>query len=90
VDADAELDTLFWRQASIALDHRPLDFNRAVDRVDDASEFDNASVAGTLHNLAVMHGDSQVDQVAPKGANSSENSIRVRSRKSGVGDDIGH
>jgi hypothetical protein len=37
-----------------------------------------------------MHGDYGVDQVAPKRAEPSENSILVRAGKQGVADDIGH
>ena len=38
----AKFDALVGRDPSVALDHRPLDFNGAVHCVDDAAELDNA------------------------------------------------
>jgi hypothetical protein len=90
MDADPKFDALVWRDLGVALDHRPLDFNGAVHRVDNATEFDDAAVAGPLDDPAMMHGDGRIDQVAPKGAEPSENSILVRASKPGVADDIGH
>ena len=40
MDADAELDAALGRQARIAFDHAVLHFDRAANRVDDATEFD--------------------------------------------------
>ena len=65
MDADPKFDALVRRDPSVALDHRPLDFNGAVHRVDDAAELDNRAVAGALDDAAVMDGDGRVDQVAP-------------------------
>ena len=42
MDADPKFDALVRRDPSVALDHRPLDFNGAVHRVDDAAELDDA------------------------------------------------
>jgi hypothetical protein len=44
VDADAKLNALVGRDLGVALDHCPLDFDGAVNRVDDAAELDDASV----------------------------------------------
>jgi hypothetical protein len=44
MDADTKLDALVGRDLGVALDHRPLDFNGAVHRVDDATEFDDAAI----------------------------------------------
>jgi hypothetical protein len=42
MNADAEFDALVWRDLGVALDHRPLNFDGAVHRVDDAAEFNDA------------------------------------------------
>ena len=64
MDADTEFDALVGPDLRVALDHRPLDFNGAIHRVDDAPELDNCAVAGALDDPAVMHGDGWIDQVA--------------------------
>ena len=48
MDADPKFDALLGRDPSVALDHRPLDFDGAVHCVDDAAELDDAAVAGAL------------------------------------------
>ena len=45
MNADPELNAALGRQARIALDHRSLDFNGAVHRVDDTPELDNRRCA---------------------------------------------
>lgn len=79
--ANAKCDALVGRDFGVALDHRSLDFNGTVHRVDDAAELDYGAVAGALDDPTMMHGDSRIGQVAPKGAEPSENSILVRPRK---------
>jgi hypothetical protein len=81
VDADAILNALFWRQASIAFGYAALDFDGAAHRVHYAPKLDDAAVARSLDDAAVMHGDGRVDQIAAKGAEPSENSIFVRASK---------
>src|SRR5215469_11931022 len=83
MNADAEFDALVWRDLGVALDHRPLDFDGAVHRVDDAAEFNDAAVASALDDAAMMHGDGWVDQVAPKGPKPCEDAIFVRASKAG-------
>jgi hypothetical protein len=90
MNADAEFDALIGRDLGVALDHRPLDFDRAVHRVDDTTEFNDAAVASALDDAAVMHRDGRVDQVASKGPKPCENAIFVRTSKAGVADDVGH
>ncbi len=64
MDADPEFDSPVLRHAGVALDEAVLHLDRAADRVHDAAELDNASIAGALHDTAVMGGDSRVDEVA--------------------------
>ena len=64
MDANAELDAAFRRQASVTLDHAGLDFDGAADRVHHAAELDNAALPGALDDAAVVERDGWVDQVA--------------------------
>ena len=59
MDADPKFDALVRRDLSVALDHRPLDFNGAVHCVDDTAELDDAAVAGALDDAPVVHGDGR-------------------------------
>ena len=85
-----KFDALVRRDLSVALDHRPLDFDGTVNSVDHAAELDDRAVAGALDDAPVMHCDGRVDQVAAKGPKASEDSIFIRTRKPRVTDDVGH
>ena len=74
----------------VALDHRPLHFDRAVHGVDDAAELDNCAVAGALDDASVMHGDRRVDQVAAQRPQPRQNPVLVGSGEPRIADDIGH
>ena len=64
---------------SVALAHRPLDFNGAVHRVDDTPELDNCAIAGALDDPSVVHGDDRVDQVAAQRPEPRQNPVLVGS-----------
>ena len=81
MDADPKFDALVGRDLSVALDHRPLDFNGEVHRIDDAAELDDAAIAGALDDPAVVHGDDRVDQVAAERPEPGENPVLVGSGK---------
>src|ERR1700722_12878004 len=57
MDADPKFDALVRRDPSVALDHRPLDFNGAVHCVDDAAELDDAAVARALDDAPMVDRD---------------------------------
>jgi hypothetical protein len=57
-------------------------------RVDHAAELDNCAVAGALDDAPVMHGEDRIDQIAPKGAESSEDTFLVYARKPRIADDV--
>ena len=90
MDADPKFDALVGRDLSVALDHRPLDFNGAVHRVDDTPELDNCAVAGALDDAAVVHGDGRIDQVAAERPQPRQNPVLVGSGKPRIADDVGH
>jgi len=64
MNTDAKLDATFGRQACVALDHAGLHLDRTADRIDDAAELDESSVAGALHHAPIVHGDGGIDQIA--------------------------
>ena len=86
----AKFDALVGRDPSVALDHRPLDFNGAVHRVDDTPELDNCAIAGALDDAAVVHGDGRIDQVAAERPQPRQNPVLVGSGKPRIADDVGH
>ena len=90
MNADPEFDALVGRDPCIALDHRPLDFNRAAHRVDHAAKLDDAAVAGALDDAAMMHGDCGVNQVAAQRAQSRQCPVLVRASEPRIADDVGH
>ena len=90
MDADPKFDALVGRDPSVALDHRSLDFNGAVHRVDDTPELDNCAVAGALDDASVVHGDGGIDQVASERPQPRQNPVLVGSREPRIADDVGH
>ena len=75
--------------ASVALDHAVLHFDRAAHRVDHAAELDDAAVAGALDDAAVMHGDGGIDQIAAQRPQPRQRAILVRAGEPAIADDIG-
>jgi hypothetical protein len=90
MNADPEFDALVLRDLGVALDHRSLDFDGAVHRVDDAAEFNDCAVAGTLDDAAMVHSNGRVDQVASERPQPRQNSVLVGSGKPRIADDVGH
>jgi hypothetical protein len=88
VNADAKVDALLGRDASVALDHGGLDFDRAAHRVDHAAELDDDPVAGALDDAPVMGSDGGFDQIAAQTPEPRQGAILVRSREPAVADDI--
>ena len=90
MDADPKFDALVGRDLGVAFDHRSLEFNGAVHCVDDAAELDDRAVPSALDDVAVMHRNSRVDQVAPKGPEPRQNPVLVGSGKPRIADHVGH
>ena len=88
MNADAKLDAALRRQAGVAFDHAVLHFDRAAHGVDHAAELDEAAVAGSLDDAAVMQGDGRIDQVAAQRPEPRQNAILVRSREPAIADNI--
>src|ERR1700729_3608739 len=90
MDADPKFNALVGRDLCVALDHSPLDFNGAINGVDDAPELDNCAIAGALDDPAVVHGDGRIDQVASERPQPRQNPVLVGSGKPRIADDVGH
>ena len=90
MDADSKFDAPVRRDPSVALDHRSLDFNGAVHRVDDTPELDDAAVAGALDDAAMVHGDGRIEQVASERPQPRQNPVLVGSGKPRIADNVGH
>jgi hypothetical protein len=89
VNADAKVDALLGRDASVALDHGGLDFDRAAHGVDRAAELDDRAVAGALDDAAMVHRDDRVNQVAAERPEPRQRAIFVRSCKPAIAGDVG-
>ena len=89
VNSDAKFDAPFRRQAGVALDHAVLHFDRAAHGVDHAAELDDRAVAGALDDVAVMHRDDGIDEIAAKGSQAREDKVLVRACETAVSDDVG-
>ena len=81
MDADPKFDALVRRDLSVALDHRPLDFNGAVHCVDDTPELDNCAIAGALDDAPMVDRDGRIDQVASERPQPRQNPVLVGSGK---------
>ena len=62
LNADAELDASFGRQAGVALDQAALHLDGAPHRVNGAAELDDAAVSSALDDTAPMSFDLRIDQ----------------------------
>jgi hypothetical protein len=65
MDADSELDATLGRQAGVAFGQPILHLDRAAHGIDDAAEFDEAAVPGSLDDTPMMRVDRGIDEVAP-------------------------
>jgi hypothetical protein len=74
----------------VALDHHPLNFNGAANRVDDTPELDNRAVSGAFDDPAVMHRDCWIDQVASERPQPRQNPVLVGAGKPRIAGDVGH
>ena len=76
-------------QPRIALDHAVLHFDRATHRVNDATEFDDAAVAGALDDAPAVGGDRRVDKIAAKSSEPRERPLLVGPGQPAIADDVG-
>ena len=88
MEAGPKFDALVRCDPSVALDHRPLDFNGAVHRVDDTPELDNCAIAGALDDPAVVHGYGRIDQIATEAPQPRQCAILIHAREPAVADNI--
>ena len=89
MDADPKFDALVRRDPSVALDHRPLDFNGAVHCVDDTPELNDVAVARALDDAAMMRGDGGIDEIATEAPQARQGAILVHRGELTVTDNVG-
>jgi hypothetical protein len=81
-------DAFVLGRLGVAVDHRPLDFDRAADCIDDARILDQQTVAGGLDDAPMMFADLGVDELATVGPQVLERALFVRSHQSRIARDI--
>ena len=74
--------------AGIALDKTSLKLDLASHGVDHASKFENAAVAGPLHDPSIVRGNRRIDEVSPQASDPGKRSFLVRSHEAAESDDI--
>jgi hypothetical protein len=90
LNADAELDASFGRQAGVALDQAALHLDGAPHRVNGAAELDDAAVSSALDDAAPMSGDSGIHEIAAQTPKARKRAILVCAGESALADDVGH
>jgi hypothetical protein len=88
VDADAELDATVQRQRGVAFGHCRLHHGCTTQRVDDAGEFDQHSVAGRLDDAASMARDLRIDHLGAQQLEPAERAFLVGFDQARVAGDI--
>jgi hypothetical protein len=89
VDADAEFDAAFRRQAGVALDQAVLHFDSAAHGVDDTPELDETAIAGALEDTAVVHSDGRINEIAAQRPEPGQRPVLVGPGEPAVADHIG-
>jgi hypothetical protein len=89
VDADAELDALVLGGCIVPRRHLPLQRDGAGDRFDDAREFDQDSIAGSLDDASLVLGDLRVDQIAAQRPEARQGAGLVPFHQAAVSHDVG-
>jgi hypothetical protein len=83
---DAKLDAALGRNPGVAFNHAVLHFDRAAHRVHHAAELNNGSIAGSLDDAAVVHGDYGINQIAADRPKPRQRTIFVRAGEPAVTD----
>ena len=83
---NAKHDAALGRNASVTLNHAVLHFDRAAHRVHHAAELNNGSIAGSLDDAAVVHGDYGINQIATDRPKPRQRTIFVRAGEPAVTD----
>jgi hypothetical protein len=89
IDANAELDPIVARNRRIALGHRRPHFDRAAQRVDDAGELDQQTVAHRLDDPAMMLGNLGIRHLGADCPEPFQGSALVDADQPQIAGDIG-
>jgi hypothetical protein len=88
VNADPEDDAAILGHARVALDHGVLNFDRAADGVDDATELYDQAVASALDYAALVRGDRRIDKIAAQRPQPRQDAILVCAGEPAIADHI--
>jgi hypothetical protein len=88
MNADAEFDPHFLRNAGILSCHFALDLDRAARCIHHTGKFRQHTVAGRLDDTAAMHSDGGVDDGLPQRLQVSECTFFVAAHQAAVAGDI--
>jgi len=87
--ADAEFNALVRRYLRIAFEHAALNLDGTRDGVHDAAKFSENTVAGGVGDVAAMHRDRRVQELAPVGPQPGERTDLVGAHQPTVSSHIG-
>ena len=79
MNANAKFNAPLWRQASVTLD--PLNLDGATNSFNDASKFNNGSIACVLHHVSLVDRDCGINQVTRLGSLAQRKRCPVYPRK---------
>jgi len=77
------------RHVRIAILHRALDLDRALDSFDHAREFDEEAIANCLDDAALVLGDLRVDELSSMRLERRQGPRLVATHQSATADDVG-
>jgi hypothetical protein len=83
------LDAMVRRHVRIAVLHRALDLDRALDGFDHAREFDQEAVASCLNDAALALGDLRVNQLSSMHLERRQGPGLVGTHQSAIADNVG-
>ena len=85
----AEFNPLVLWLFGVALGHASLNIDSAPDSIHDAAEFGQDSVAGILHNPAVMFGDLGIDEYTQALLQPNVRALLIHAAQVAIAGDIG-
>ena len=89
VDADAQLNAPVFGHIGVAFAHRRLDVDRATDRVDDARELGQRTVAHELDDAPPVLADGRVDGLVSVGLQARQGPLLIVIHEAAVADHVG-
>src|SRR5438876_2945206 len=89
IDTHAEADLPLGRHIDSAFRHRALDRDRTMDRVDDATEFDQQTVTHRPHGPSAVFEDFRIDDLAPRSVEGGGRPLLIHPHQARIADHVG-